>query len=213
MPHLGTPKFTYPNFLAERVEQEFSEPLNTDYVRIEDIRESDTGSFSCNSTENPAQSDSIHVFVHKSKIFLPSKSVFSKKDLWNELTVPCKTTKLTESKEIELYADGKLVASQDFDPRHGFRITRKGYAAQPSFFECKFNKKNKTQSVDFIISKNEPIDNEYILFWEDSFPFPHVGYNFSLTCHLVYIEPNGNAPKLGELAFECPQCQSRLDVS
>uniref|UniRef100_A0A8R1DR95 receptor protein-tyrosine kinase n=1 Tax=Caenorhabditis japonica TaxID=281687 RepID=A0A8R1DR95_CAEJA len=211
--HLGFDQENFDNRVEEYIDDNFGDTILT----INDVRASDTGTYLCTSMEHGSLNDTLHVFVHGSNVFLPLKTiayVFPE----NEVMVPCKTTKFVDKSDVELFANGVLLksASKHFDQRHGFRITNKIYDEKPLTdvkFACRYDK-DENQEADFLISEKEEIgsDNHFKFYWEKKMYWPHVGYNYTITCHLEYVGPSGKfKPYENQLHVECPLCGSDRD--
>lgn len=199
------------NNFKKRMEEYYDDAFGDKVLTLNDVRESDTGTYSCSSMEHSSLNDTIYVFVHRKKVFLPLKSVMIIYKQ-GEVMVPCKTTKFVDKSDIELYASNVLVkeaSKYNYDQRYGFKITKKLYSEKQIVdvnFECRY-KKEENQTATYIITEKEASsDDGYHFSWEKGFQWPHVGYNFSLTCNLNY---NGSKIFHGytnKLSIECPQC-------
>ncbi|CAI2356511.1 unnamed protein product [Caenorhabditis sp. 36 PRJEB53466] len=210
--HVGYNEEDFQNRIEEYVDEGFGDTILT----IKDVRESDTGTYSCVSEEHASLNDTIHVFVHGSKIFLPLKSVAY---IYNEgeVMVPCKTTKFIDKSDIELFANDGLIksASKNYDQRYGYKLIKKMNDAKPIEnvrFECRF-RKDPSQEVDFLISETSVDDDEgdFKFFWEKGTDWPHVGYNYTITCHLTYSGPSKNFGSFQHtLHVDCPQCSQDI---
>ncbi|EFO89687.1 CRE-VER-3 protein [Caenorhabditis remanei] len=217
-------KYTFPNLnehrgynesgFEDRVEETIDEAFGDTMLTINDVRESDTGTYSCISMEHPSLNDTLHVFVYGSRVFLPLTSVMI---MYNEgeVMVPCKTTKFVDKNDIELYANEVLVkaASKNYDQRYGYKITKKLYDVKPIQgvkFECR-HKKEPRQDVDYIISENvrsSNTDNDFNFYWSNGHEWPYVGYNYTLICNLAYNGTQEFKAYENNLHIECPQCSN-----
>ncbi|CAO4384088.1 unnamed protein product [Caenorhabditis nigoni] len=210
--HIGFDPITFQN----RVEEEIDDGFGDTVLTITDVRESDTGTYSCVSEEHSSLNDTIHVFVHAINVFLPLTSVMFRYTEGDDIIVPCKTTKFVEKNDIELYANDALIksASKNFDQRVGYQITKKLYdmkAIDVVTFTCK-HKNEPKQEVDYTISvkENDDLDKDFKFYWDKGFDWPHVGYNYSQTCHLVHNGTKEFAPFYHELHIECDECSNTM---
>ncbi|CAP35166.2 Protein CBR-VER-3 [Caenorhabditis briggsae] len=210
--HFGFDPIAFQN----RVEEEIDDGFGDTVLTITDVRESDTGTYSCVSEEHSSLNDTIHVFVHGAQVFLPLTSVMFRYTEGDDIIVPCKTTKFVEKNDIELYANDALIksASKNFDQRVGYQITKKLYdmkSIDVVTFTCK-HKNEPKQEVDYTISvkENDDLDNDFKFYWDKGFDWPHVGYNYSQTCHLVHNGTKEFAPFYHELHIECDECSNTM---
>ncbi|UMM40376.1 hypothetical protein L5515_017034 [Caenorhabditis briggsae] len=210
--HFGFDPIAFQN----RVEEEIDDGFGDTVLTITDVRESDTGTYSCVSEEHSSLNDTIHVFVHGAQVFLPLTSVMFRYTEGDDIIVPCKTTKFVEKNDIELYANDALIksASKNFDQRVGYQITKKLYdmkSIDVVTFTCK-HKNEPKQEVDYTISvkENDDLDNDFKFYWDKGFDWPHVGYNYSQTCHLVHNGTKEFAPFYHELHIECDECTNTM---
>ncbi|PIC16884.1 hypothetical protein B9Z55_023328 [Caenorhabditis nigoni] len=210
--HIGFDPITFQN----RVEEEIDDGFGDTVLTITDVRETDTGTYSCVSEEHSSLNDTIHVFVHATNVFLPLTSVMFRYTEGDDIIVPCKTTKFVEKNDIELYANDALIksASKNFDQRVGYQITKKLYdmkSIDVVTFTCK-HKNEPKQEVDYTISvkENDDLDKDFKFYWDKGFDWPHVGYNYSQTCHLVHNGTKEFAPFYHELHIECDECSNTM---
>ncbi|ETN87149.1 immunoglobulin domain protein [Necator americanus] len=179
-------------------------------LHIIDLKESDTGTYTCHSKDDPTLSSNIHIFVRGSKVFVPAN--FSGLVISTaEFVVPCKTSRHVSKDEVELRVNGKVWKSafKHYDPRHGFKVNSKNAedkVVDQLSFECVF-KGYPADSATFFIVIHEAQKNDLELVFDEPDPWPYVGGSYTLICTLR-LRGKGRIENRYQyhLNLTCPRC-------
>ncbi|VDM77950.1 unnamed protein product [Strongylus vulgaris] len=103
-------------------------------LHIKDLQESDTGTYTCHSKDDPTLSSQIHLFVKGSKVFVPT--IYSGLVIKTpEFVVPCKTSRHVSKDEVEIgFKINSKNAEDKISDQLSFECTYKGYPPDTATF-------------------------------------------------------------------------------
>ncbi|CAJ0609905.1 unnamed protein product [Cylicocyclus nassatus] len=179
-------------------------------LRLSDVKESDTGTYTCHSKDDPNLASQIHIFVKGSKVFVPT--IFPGLVISTpEFVVPCKTSRHVTKDEVELRFNDKVwkSASKHYDPRIGFKVNSKNSEEKISNqlqFVCTYKGEPSDTATYFIII-SEAQKNDLELVFEEADPWPYVGGHYSLIC-ILRLKGRGRIEDRYQhyLNLTCPRC-------